>query len=151
MPAVCILLLLTYTYVRIEFTQWKSKLEESQNSCYCKSTGTKEKHGDGIKISYYSCNRSGKYLAKGTGKRRLKCQGSSKIDAHCTSTIQLTENSNTGLYQVSFCKSHYGHEIELGHIRISNEDKITIASKRKMGIEKEKILKDIREGIVESK
>ena len=37
--------------------------------------------------------------------------------------------------------------MELGHIRISNEDKITIACKRKMGIEKERILKDIREGI----
>ena len=140
-----------YVCIHIEFTQWKSALEESQNSLYCKTTGSKEKHDDTSKISYYNCNRSGKYIAKGTGKRRLKSQGSSKIGAHCTSTIQLIENSDTGLYQVNFCKTHYGHEMQLGHIRISNEEKRIIASKRKMGIEKERILKDIREGIGKSK
>ena len=148
----------THIYIRIhadayvymqhtEFTQWKSALEESQKSFYCKSTGSKERHDDRNKVSYYNCNRSGMYLAKGTGKRRLKSQGSSKMGAHCTSTIKLIENSDTGLYQVNFCKTHYGHETQLGHIRISNEDKRTIASKRKMGIEKERILKDIREDI----
>lgn len=108
---------------------------------------SKEKHGDGFKISYYNCNRSGKHLAKGTGRRRIKSQGSSKIGAHCTSTIQLIENCDAGLYQVNFCKTHYGHEMQLGHIRISNKDKATIACKRKLGIEKERILRDIREGI----
>ena len=134
-------------HIYAEFTQWKSALEESQNSFYCKSTGSKQRHDDRCIISYYNCNRSGKYLAKGTGKRRLKSQGSSKMDAHCTSTIQLIENSDTGLYQVNFCKTHYGHEMQLGHIRISNDDKRIIASKRKMGIERERILKDIRESI----
>ena len=139
-----------YTIFFVEFTQWKNTLEESQNSFYSKSTGNKQKHDDGIKISYYNCNRSGKYLAKGTGKRKLKFQGSSKIGVHCTSTIQLIENSGTSLYQVHVCKTHYGHEMQLGHIRITEEDKRKIACKRKMGVEKERILKDIQESIGES-
>jgi len=84
-------------------------------------------------------DRTGQYSAKGKGKRNLKSQGTCKIDGHCTSTIQLIENSNTGECHVIICKTHYGHNPQLGHIRLSKEDKNLIACKRKMGIEKERV------------
>lgn len=113
--------------------------ETSQNSSYCKSTATKEKSG--TKTTYFYCNRSGFYSQKGKGNRRLKTQGSCKIDGHCTSTVILTERTKIDdaqdlEFQADVCKTHYGHDRQLGHIRIAKEDRILIANKRQAGIEK---------------
>lgn len=134
-------------HVFVEFKEWKCDFEQSQNSNYSKSTGSKENGNHEAKTTYYYCNRTGEYSAKGKGKRSLKSQGTCKIDGHCTSAIQLIENSVNEECNVFVCKTHYGHNPQLGHIRLSKQDKTLIASKRKMGIEKERILKDIQQDI----
>ena len=52
--------------------------------------------------------------------------------------------------EVDICKAHYGHEPQFGHLKILNTEQILIASKRKAGITKERILQDIRETIGKS-
>ena len=139
---------LTYVvlFIYVDFEHWKDDFERSQNTCYCKSTGVKEDKS-GLKRTYFYCNRTGKYNAKGKDIRKLKTQGSSKIDGHCTSTLTLIEKADTTECEVDICKTHYGHETQLGHLKISNTEKILIASKRKAGITKDRILQYIREGI----
>lgn len=144
----CQTYIITYFCMFTEFEHWKDGFERTQNTSYCKSTGVKEKSG--LKRTYYYCNRTGKYSAKGKGSRRLKTQGSAKIDGHCTSTLTLTEKADMTECEVDICKTHYGHETQLGHLKISNTEKVLIASKRKAGITKERILQDIRESIGKS-
>ena len=129
-----------------DFEQWKDEFERSRYATYCKSSGVKEEKSE-LKRTYFYCNRTGWYNAKGEGIRRLKTQGTSKIDGHCTSTLTLIENADMTEFEADVCKTHYGHEIQLGHLKISNTEKILIASKRKAGITKERILQDIRESI----
>lgn len=45
-------------------------------------------------------------------------QGSSKLNTYCTAAMKATTDSKTGVVVVEFCEKHYGHEIELGHLRL---------------------------------
>jgi len=49
--------------------------------------------------------------------------------------------------EVEVCETHYGHELELGHLTLSKTEQRVIANKRKAGIPKERVLNDIRESI----
>ena len=118
-----------------------------QNCTYSKSTGTKDRSG--TNTTYFYCNRTGNYSSKGKGTRRLKSQGSSKIGGYCTSTLKLTERVDCSELELDVIKTHYGHQMELGHLRISKTDKMLIGCKRKMGVEKQRIITDIQESIGE--
>ena len=134
-------------YYCTEFEEWKCNFEEEQDSYYCKISGTKYQEKIGLETSYFYCNRSGNYSAKGKGLRRVKTQGSCKINGHCTSMILLNKFTDTNECEVEVFKTHYGHEMQLGHLRLSKKDRITIARKRQIGVEPERILKDIQENL----
>ena len=68
------------------------------------------------------------------------------VTAHLR-TLILTEKTDSTECEADICKTHYGHEMQLGHIKIATTEKVLIASKRKAGITKERILQDIRESI----
>ena len=91
---------------------------------------TGDKTTDGCTTSYYQCYRSGLFHPKGTGQRRLKSQGSSKINSHCTLTVNHTIQS----VKAEVCHTHYAHETRLGHIRLSEEDRVKIAGKLAQGV-----------------
>ena len=110
-----------------------------------KSTG--DKTTDGCTTSYYQCNRSGVFLPKGSGQRRLKSQGSSKINSQCTAAITLTVNHTTQSVKAEVCHTHYAHEPRLGHIRLSEEVRLKIAGKLVQGVTYDKILDDIRNSV----
>ena len=107
-----------------------------------KATG--DKTTDGCITSYYQCNRSGLFRPKGTGQRRLKSQGSS---SHCTAAITLTVNHTIQSVKAEVCHAHYAHETRLGHIRLSEEDRVKIAGKLAQGVTFDKILDDIRSSV----
>ena len=79
----------------------------------------------------------------------MKSQGSCKIGGHCTSTLKLTERVDCNELELYICKTHYGHQMELGHLRISKTDKMLIGCKRKMGVDKQRIIADIQGSIGE--
>ena len=73
-----------------EFTVWKEDLERETHSSYvlkCAPVVTQE-----YRVSYYYCNRSGKYKPEGHGKRQLKSQGSTKIGFQCSAYIKVSEH-----------------------------------------------------------
>ena len=112
---------------------------------FVNSTG--DKTTDGCTTSYYQCNRLGVFLPKGSGQRRLKSQGSSKINSQCTAAITLTVNHTTQSVKAEVCHTHYAHEPRLGHIRLSEEVRLKIAGKLVQGVAYDKILDDIRNSV----
>ena len=109
--------------------------------------GTGGKTTDECTISYYQCNRSGVFHPKGSGQRRLKSQGSSKINSQCTAAITLTVNHTTQSVIADVCHTHYAREPRLGHIRLSKDVRLNIAGKLAQGVTFDKILDDIRNSV----
>ena len=128
-----------------EFAEWKAAYEAEHDVMLGKATG--DKTTDGCTTSYYQCNRSGLFHPKGTGQRRLKSQGSSKINSHCTAAITLIVNHTIQSVKAEVCHTHYAHETRLGHIRLSEEDRVKIAGKLAQGVTFDKILDDIRSSV----
>lgn len=67
-------------------------------------------------------------------KRKLKSQGSCKINGSCTSAIITNQNLMLGTLSVIYYKTHYAHEIEVQHIRITRDDHAAIAAKLISGV-----------------
>ena len=91
-----------------EFEEWKAAYEAEQSVMFVKGTG--DRTTEECTISYFQCNRSGVFRPKGEGLRRLKSQGSSKINHHCTAAITLTVNHTTQSVKAEVCHTHYAHE-----------------------------------------
>lgn len=77
---------------------------------------------DGSTRRYYQCHRSGRFKSHGVGKRRMKVQGSCRTGVHCMATVACTQ-SKTGVVTVVYQKTHYGHEIDLSHLRLSRAER----------------------------
>ncbi len=73
----------------------------------------------------------------------MKTQGTSKISGYCTAAIIALIKSDNCL-DVMVCKTHYGHEMSLAHLRIPEKDRLAIAGKLSAGVEFQQILDDVR-------
>lgn len=62
----------------------------------------------------------------------LKSQGCCKMKNSCTSELKVTMESNK--ITVEWQKVHYGHTLELQHVRLSKPDKQSIATKMVNGV-----------------
>ncbi|KAK5638775.1 hypothetical protein RI129_013070 [Pyrocoelia pectoralis] len=134
------------------FTAWKQDVETRSKCCWVKQSGTKSNK------DYYICNRSGnsRVISDKIRKRSLKSQGSSKINATaCTSNISL-KSQDDGSFKGLYFKTHYGHEVNLQHVRLSKNVKNTIAAQLlqgngykclKLGVPSTEILDRIRETV----
>ena len=129
-----------------EFQRWKDEYEGGSDTLFVKSTGEKGQ-GSTTTTTYYYCNRSGIFYSKGTGQRHVKSQGSSKLNAHCTAAITVRRNIHSTILHIFVCKSHYGHTCSLGHIRLSEADRLSIAGQLSQGVTFERILDNIRDNV----
>lgn len=125
------------------------------------------KHGGtGSRKTYrqfvFYCNKSGNYrcsVKEVDRKRRLKTQGSVKMNANCTASIVATEYKN-GIIHVRYYKTHYGHEVddplqieEISEIT-NNHDVVYTSLSSKINeesINKERIISDIHKKLHYSK
>lgn len=98
----------------------------------------------------YYCNRSGFFASKGSGKRAQKAQGSCKIDGHCTAGICAKTCILTGTISIVVTNTHYGHEMDLAHLKLSQDERVAIGQKLAQGITAERILDDIRNSLSDS-
>lgn len=101
-----------------DFEIWKREYEENCNTYFIRKTGTK-----GC-MQYYYCNRSGYFNTRGKGMRNIKSQGTSKLNTYCTATITTTTDNKTGEVYVTVCHTHYGHDLQLGHIPLGKCQRI---------------------------
>ena len=77
--------------------------------------------------------------------RQVKTQGSSRLNTYCTSTIVLKRKDQTIIVQ--YCPTHYGHRKLLGHLRLTEKERLVIAGKLQKGVTFERILDDIRNSL----
>jgi len=66
-------------------------------------------------------------------KRALKTQGLSKIDGKCSAFMKVVVDSVSKEVNVEYNLSHIGHDTRLGHLRISDEVRSTIAARLAKG------------------
>ena len=129
-----------------KFLQWKEKEEKDTNTIYVQHTSSRVRLG--IHIHYFYCNRSGEYTSKGTGKRCLKSQGTSKIGCYCTAHIIAKKQENGHVF-VEFNSTHYNHDIELAHLTLTEDIHLQVPAKLQQGVTIEKILDSIRDTVAE--
>ena len=126
-----------------EFTVWKEDLERETHSSYvlkCAPVMTQE-----YRVSYYYCNRSGKYKPEGHSKRQLKSQGSTKIGFQCSAHIKVSEHLVNKKVFVKFCSTHYNHDLQLAYLKMPEKTRLEIANKLHLGVDIQRILDDIRD------
>ena len=99
--------------------------------------------------TYYYCNRSGHFNSKSAGKRHMKTQGTSKINAYCTAAIIATKERERECIEVQVFETHYGHQPTLGHLRLQECERTAIAAQLAQGVDFQHILDNIRDNIGE--
>ncbi|KAJ8909799.1 hypothetical protein NQ315_015319 [Exocentrus adspersus] len=132
-------------HINIEnFLAWKQLIEKKDQSNYVVLRSCKV---NGKLVKYYTCNRSGKKSSRSNNVRLAKSQGSCKLNRYCTSSIKVVQDKN---FLVTWNKTHYGHSIDLQHIRIPKMDRSVIAAKLTLGVSPSRILDSHRDKIGEN-
>ncbi len=85
-------------------------------------------------------------MSRGVGKRHIKSQGTSKLNEYCTAALIVNIHED-GTINVNVHKTHYGHQTSMGHLRISETERLAIAAKLADGVGIQRILDDIRDSI----
>ena len=99
-------------------------------------------------MCYYYCSRSGYFRSRGKSERHIKSQGSSKLNTYCTAAIKATTDRYTGfMVTVEICHTHYGHELQLGHLRLPESVRLAVAGKLRQGVSVEHVLDHVRDSI----
>ncbi|GFR19093.1 uncharacterized protein TNCT_12481 [Trichonephila clavata] len=130
-----------------DFKLWKETIEKQTTSLFVKNTGSKSDKTGGT-IAYFYCHRNGYYNTVGDKKRNMKMAGSNKINGNCPSKMKVYEDIESKV-TVEFTKTHVGHGINLGRMKITREEKEDIARKLENKIPIEAILDDIRNSVNE--
>lgn len=76
---------------------------------------------------------------------KISITASSKIEKNCTATMKVVQADNG--VSVNVCYTHYGHEIELQHVRLTKKERSEIAAKLQMGISAHNILGTVRDEV----
>ncbi|KAH1022594.1 hypothetical protein HUJ04_011974, partial [Dendroctonus ponderosae] len=92
----------------------------------------------------YICHRSGFYKSRSLGVRHLKSQGTKKINEYCPAGIQVVIDNERGNHEITFVRTHVGHQNDLSHLFLTKEERTMIATKIAMKIPFDAILDDIQ-------
>uniref|UniRef100_V5H786 Putative zinc finger transcription factor protein 17 n=1 Tax=Ixodes ricinus TaxID=34613 RepID=V5H786_IXORI len=128
---------------RDEFLAWKDEEEYREKVHFVTPSSHKEIFGGRLK-RYYNCHRSGMFVARGERKRKLKSQGSCKVGTHCMATMTAIETKETGIVSVVYQKEHYGHTIDLGHVRLTKLERQVVTDQLLQGTSTAEVLRNIR-------
>lgn len=127
-----------------EFVSWKCNIERDTNTYFAKRTTQLSPRS--AKYHYYYCHRSGTFTPKGTGKKRLKSQGSNKMNAYCPAMMKVSEVEGN-VCEVIFRCTHVGHTADIVHLSLSNEERKEIASMLASDLPAAAILEEVRNSV----
>ncbi|XP_074601066.1 uncharacterized protein LOC141855068 [Brevipalpus obovatus] len=127
-----------------DFYNWKTAMEKATSSFYRKD---RSKSSPKQKTMYFTCNRSGSYSPKKDRKRRLRAQGSRKINRTCPAKLVANKNNETGHLSVYFIPTHIGHEANLRHLNLHKEDRMKIARNLEQGVDRNHLLTRIKDSL----
>lgn len=129
-----------------EFFKWKEDMERVTLSKFIKNRGTKLV-GD-TATHYFDCHRSGQFISKSKGKRNLKLTGSNKVNGKCPAGMKVVVNG--GKCRVNFLSTHVGHNLDLSHLPLAEQDRESIAAYIELGVPFPAILDKIRRTVRDS-
>ncbi len=129
-----------------DFIKWKKQMENETKSKFIVS-----KKDNKRRRTSFVCHRSGfPNLKLHNRLRRLKLQGSKKINGLCPAEVMMQESSH-GKCAVTYVSTHVGHSLtaadELPHLFIKNEERDKIVSDIRKGVPRPRVLDDRTEGI----
>ncbi|KAK3891235.1 hypothetical protein Pcinc_004875 [Petrolisthes cinctipes] len=136
-----------------EFLAWKGSLEMDVGVNYTAHAGSWHT-GEGIKQIFY-CRRSGVKPSSqdiSKKKRAEKKQGTSKLGLYCTSSMEVLKAD--GKIRVTLYTDHHDHELgspNLVHMVLPRSEKDKIAGMITQGIERYKILEQVRKASGENR
>lgn len=119
-------------------------MEKATSSYYRKDRSKKD---DKQVTMYFNCNRSGTYLPKQERVRRIKSQGSRKMNRTCPAKLIVTKKNCNDTINVYFIPTHIGHQIDLKHLNLHKEDRLRIAQNLEQGVDRGQLLSKIKESI----
>lgn len=126
----------------LDFLRWKDEFERQEKCRFVKKSGSRIRE-EGIRVGYYYCSRSGNYISHSKGVKSIKKIGTSKMNCHCTASITCVE-LKSGKLEVKACSTHYGHETDLQHLRLTQSQKFMIAEQLCQGVPRELVLDNVR-------
>ena len=126
-----------------DFMKWKVLEEKMTRSWFVKQRA--DRITKNYKTSWFYCNRKGEFCSRGTGKRALKSQGSSKTGCSCPTFITARTDAVTGEVAAEYCLQHVGHRQEIAFSRMSAEMRCRIAAKLAQGVTMNSIMDYIRD------
>lgn len=110
-----------------EFRNWKHKFEETSHFMYVKHSSSKISVSSNERKTYFVCHRTGTFQSGSCGKRKLKQQGSNKINASCPSTMEVVESLKDGSVKLVLWKTHAGHSADISRTFLSSSERNWLA------------------------
>ncbi|GBO34242.1 hypothetical protein AVEN_241142-1 [Araneus ventricosus] len=133
-------------YSEEEFVNWKLQIEKgSQSSFVIRNSSVKKEAGK--KLCYYICHRSGSFKPKGEKIHHMKASGSIKSGSMCPAVMNVTAVTVDGIMEINvrYQSVHVGHELEIGKLQLSKNERVDLAANVQLGIPMAKILDKKRE------
>uniref|UniRef100_A0A146M4Q8 Uncharacterized protein n=1 Tax=Lygus hesperus TaxID=30085 RepID=A0A146M4Q8_LYGHE len=125
-----------------EFLQWKRETEVTGSFRFVLKSKYKSLS---TKTSWFRCFRDGYFKPKGEGKRRLKMKGSCKTNSVCPCSLRVVTSYDTEAVKVTYVSQHAGHDVDVGMLNLTKEEKFSIAEKLSQSVPFDVIPDSIRE------
>lgn len=110
----------TYEFCSVEeFITWKSSIEIKTKVRFVKNRGSYDV--EDAKKTLLICSRNGYFKSKSNNLRRLKLNGSIKINGYCPAKMHITEKKG-GNVNVVYTKTHIGHAHDSNLLKIEEKD-----------------------------
>ena len=77
----------------------------------------------------------------------MKVQGMCKLNTYCTALIKTMTEQTTSKVQVEVCNTHYGHTTNLGHLRLPDNVRLSVAGQLLQGVSFQHILDKVRDSV----
>ena len=75
----------------------------------------------------------------------MKVQGTCKLNTYCTALIKTMTEQTTS--KVEVCNTHYGHTIDLGHLRLPDNVRLSVAGQLLQGVSFQHILDKVCDSV----
>ncbi|GFX09648.1 uncharacterized protein TNCV_2186441 [Trichonephila clavipes] len=126
------------------FQKWK-KEEVRTKSLFVKNGGVR-KSAKNKQFSYYICNRSGIAKLKSERKRLEKIGGSVKCGKTCPAFMTAIREQKEEAIKITaqYQSVHAGHEMQVGKLRLHEEDRRNLAALLKVGMPYTNIIENIQ-------
>ncbi|XP_075224308.1 uncharacterized protein LOC142326071 [Lycorma delicatula] len=132
-----------------QFLKWKENTEKVTLSRYIKEHGSKRERVGNVIKHYFICHRSGHYVPEGKGRRKLKSQGSQKINGTCPASILVNETEH-GECNVQYISTHVGHNADIDHLNLTPTERCNIAAEIANNIPFQTILEKAHNSVSDS-